>query len=104
MRELFRGGLVEAAELDRVVHPSEHARRVLDGLLVPHVRSGRPEERDVGALVERGDLERAARPRRVLLEDQRDLLADELLLLAPFSFRGLQLGREIDEVRDLLAG
>ena len=30
-----------------------------------------------------------------------DLLADELLLLASFALRGLQLGREVDEVGDL---
>src|SRR5205814_3457195 len=48
------------------------------------------------------DLERAARSRRVLLEDQRDLLADELLLLSVFLLRCLQPSGEVDQIRDLL--
>ena len=56
------------------------------------------DERDVRALVVGRDLERAARPRRVLLEDQRDLLADELLLLAALLLRRLQLGGEVEQV------
>ena len=97
-RELLGRVLREAAVLDRVVHAAEHARGVLHGLLVAHVRAGRADEGDVGALVVGGDLERAARPGRVLLEDQRDLLADELLLLAPLLLGRLQLRREVDQV------
>ena len=100
--ELLGRLLGEAAVLDRVVHAAEHARGVLHRLLVAHVRAGRPDEGDVRALVVGGDLERAARPGRVLLEDQRDLLADELLLLAAFLLGGLQLGREVEQVGDLL--
>ena len=102
LRELLGRLLREAAVLDRVVHAAEHARGVLHRLLVAHVRAAGADERDVGALVVGGDLERAARPRRVLLEDQRDLLADELLLLAPFALGRLQLGRQVDQVGDLL--
>ena len=90
--------LAEAAVLDRVVHAAEHARRVLDGLLVAHVRAARADEGDVRALVVGGDLERAARPGRVLLEDQRDLLADEPLLLAALLLGRLQLGGEVEQV------
>ena len=74
--------LAEAAVLDRVVHAAEHTGRVLHGLLVAHVRAGRTDEGDVCALVVGGDLERAAGARRVLLEDQRDLLANKPSLLA----------------------
>ena len=100
--ELLGHVLAEAAVLDRVVHAAEHPGSVLHRLLVAHVRAARPDEGDVGALVVGGDLERAARPGRVLLEDQRDLLADELLLLAPFLLGRLQLAGEVDQVGDLL--
>ena len=76
----------------------EHAGGVLDRLLVAHVRARGADEGDVRALVVGRDLEGAAGPRRVLLEDQRDLLADELLLLASLLLGGLQLGREVEQV------
>jgi hypothetical protein len=100
-RELLGGVLAEAAVLDRVVHAAEHARRVLHRLLVADVRARGADERDVGALVVGGDLERAARAGRVLLEDQRDLLAGEALLLASLALRRLELGRQVEQVRDL---
>ena len=81
-RELVGDGLAEAAVLDRVVHAAEHARGVLDRLLVAHVRAARAEVGDVCALVVGGDLEGAAGAGRVLLEDQRDLLAGEPPVLA----------------------
>ena len=56
------------------------------------------------ALVVGGDLERAARPRRVLLEDQGDLLAVQALLLAVLALGGLELGREIEQVGELFGG
>jgi hypothetical protein len=68
---------------------------------VAHVGAGWTDERDVGALVVGRDFERAARPGRVLLEDQRDCLADEPLFLAAFFLSGLQLGSEVEQVRDL---
>ena len=104
LRELVGDVLAEAAVLDRVVHAAEHAGGVLDRLLVAHVRAARADEGDVGALVVGRDLERATRAGRVLLEDQRDLLADELLLLAALLLRRLQLGGEVDEVADLVGG
>src|SRR5271166_3806925 len=74
-REFVGGRLGEASILDRVVHPPQHARRVLDGLLVAHMRAGWSEEGDVGALVICGYLESTAGPGGVLLEDQGDVLA-----------------------------
>jgi len=100
--ELLGDVLGEAAELDRVVHSTEDARRVLRGLLVAHVRTGGADEGDVRALVVGCDLERTTRPGRVLLEDQHDLLADEALLLAAFLLGRLQLGGQIDQVADLV--
>ena len=61
-----------------------------------------PDEGDVRALVVGRDLEGTAGPRRVLLEDQHDLLADELLLLAALSLRRLQLSGQVDQVADLV--
>jgi hypothetical protein len=58
----------------------------------------------VRALIVGGDLERAARARRVLLEDQRDLLARQAPLLAALALGGLQLGGEVEQVGDLGRG
>ena len=72
-----------AAELDGVVHAAEHPGRVGDRLLVTQLRAGRVQVGDVRPLVVRRDLERGPRPRRGLLEDERDLLAVEVAGLGP---------------------
>ena len=98
----FLGGLLgEAAVLDGVVHASQNAGGVLDGLLVAHVGAGRADEGDVSALIVGGHLERAPGTGRVLLEDQRDLLPDQPLSLPSLPLGGLELGRQIEEVADL---
>src|SRR6185312_13233401 len=66
------------------------------------MRAGRAEVGDVCALVVGGDLERAARAGRVLLEDQRDLLAGQTLVLAAVLLVGLQLRGQVEEVDDLV--
>ncbi len=81
LRERLDVLLGRPAVLDRVVHPAEHAGGVLHRLLVPDLRRRRVDVGDVGALVVRRDLEGAARPGRGLLEDQRDVLAAQTLLL-----------------------
>ena len=57
--QLLDVGLGGAAELDGVVHPPEHAGGVGHRLLVPELGARGIEVGHVGALVERGDLERA---------------------------------------------
>ena len=99
--QLLDVGLRVAAELDRVVHPAEHPRRVGDRLLVAELRSGRVEVGDVSTLVERGHLERRPGARRRLLEDQRDLLAVEPLDLAPGVLGDLQRLRQLQEEAQL---
>ena len=94
--------LVEAAVLDAVVQPAEHTRRVLDRLLVAHLRRLRVEIGHVRALVVRGHLERAARARRGLLEDQADLLLAEVLLLSPVLLGRLEVGRQVEQVAELV--
>ena len=93
--------LVEAAVLDPVVDPAEHARCVLDRLLVPDLRPAGIEVRHVRALVVRGDLERTAGPGGGLLEDEADLLLPEPLDLCARLLLRLELGRQIEQVVDL---
>ena len=94
--------LVEAAVLDAVVEPAEHPSRVLDALLVPHLRRHRVEIGHMGALVVRRDLERAPRPRGRLLEDQADLLLAQAFGLGAGLLRRLEIGGEIEQVADLV--
>ena len=77
--EFLDVGLGVAAELDRVVHAAQDRGGVGDRFLVPELGSGRFEVGDVRALVVGGDLEGRTGPGRGLLEDQRDLLAAQLL-------------------------
>ena len=77
LAEVLDDVLVEAAVLDAVVHPAEDARGVAHRFLVPDLRTLGPEVRHVGALVVCRDLERRARARGRLLEDDRDVLALE---------------------------
>src|SRR4029450_1905564 len=55
----------------------------------------------MGALVVRGNLERAAGARRGLFEDQRDVLADELRLFVVAVLGSFQIPRECHEKADL---
>jgi hypothetical protein len=80
-----------------------HLRRVGDGLLVPHLGAGRVQVRDVCALIEGGDLEGAARPRRALLEDQRDLFARQPLHLVAGVLGRLEGLRERGQMQELVA-
>ena len=73
--QLLDDRLAVAAVLDAVVHPAEDAGGVGDRLLFADLRAGRVEIRDRHAQIMRRDLERAARPRAGLLENQRSLLA-----------------------------
>ena len=91
-----------AAVLNAVVHTAKHARSVGDGFLFADLRAGRVEIRDRHAQIMRRDLERAARPRAGLLENQRSLLA----LAQPVGDTGLflclELGGKRQKLCDLL--
>ena len=104
LRKLLDHDLAEAPVLDPLVVATEDAGGVLDRLLLPHLAAGRAEIGDVGALVECGNLEGAARARRVLLEDQGDVLAPEALLLSPRVSSLLELEREIEQEAKLPGG
>src|SRR4051812_5313778 len=88
------GLLREAAVLDAVERPPEDPGGVLHGLLVPDLRAGRLQVRDVRALVVRRHLERRAGPGRGLLEDERDVLPGQPLDLVAAVLRGLEVRRE----------
>jgi hypothetical protein len=102
--ELVDDGLPGPAVFDGVVEASQDARRVAHRLLVANLRLMGTQERDVCALVVRGDLEGAARARGGLLEDEGDVLADEPLALVTAVLRRLQLAREPQQKLDVARG
>ncbi|KGW79196.1 hypothetical protein Y046_3834 [Burkholderia pseudomallei MSHR2990] len=101
VRELLDDLLAEATVLDRVVHPPEHARRVPHAFLVADLRRSRIDVRDVRALIVCGDFERAARAGRGLLEDERDVLAQQARLLGAAVLRALEIPREVEQIAQL---
>ena len=88
----------EAAVLNPVEHPAQHAGSVRHRLLVPDLASGGFEVGGVGALVEGGHLEGAPGAGGGLLEDQGDVAADQALgLLAGLLVR-LELGGKVQQL------
>ena len=104
LRQLADTLLTGAAVFDGVVHPSEDPRRVLERFLVADLRAGRIEIGDVRPLVVAGDLERAARARGRLLEDQADFFVGEVLLLGAGVLGALQIAREVEQITELARG
>ena len=104
LREVLAVGLLEAAEEDAVVDAPKYTRRVLHGLLLAEVDVGARKVLSVAAFVPDGDQRGIARPRRALLEDERDVLPVEQV--APDSGRAprLKLGCEVYQVQHLLVG
>ena len=100
--QLLDVGLGEAAELDAVVEAAEHARRVLDGLLLAHLGAAGVEVGHAHAEVHGADLERAAGAGGRLLEQQNDVLALEIAVRHTGVFHGLEAGRKIEQIADLL--
>src|SRR4029450_10913720 len=81
----------------------EHPGGVLDRLLVADLGRDRIEIGHVRALVVGSHLEGAARACRGLLEDQADLLVEEALDLEAATLGGLEAGREVDQVANVIA-
>jgi hypothetical protein len=102
--QLLHLGLLEAAVLDAVVHPPEHARGVADRLLLAELRSGRVEIGHMGALFVGSRLEGAARAGGGLFENERDLPALQPPNLAPGMPGLLELRREIQQELDFRRG
>ena len=100
--------LAEAAVLDAVVHTAQHACGIRDRLLAADLRTGRSEVSRAHAQVGRRHLEGAARSRRVLLEDQGDVLTREARPVQGLSWLRtglllrLQTGSHIEEIIDFL--
>src|SRR5436190_7925971 len=82
LAELFDHVLAKPTVFDRVEHSTQDARSVFDRLLLPDLRAVRSQVSHMCALVVRGHLKGAARASGRLLEDERDLLAFQPLLLA----------------------
>jgi hypothetical protein len=70
--ELAQRGLRARPQRDRGHMTGEHERRVADGLAARELQLPRPQDHRVAAELDDPDLERRARPRRRLLEDERD--------------------------------
>jgi hypothetical protein len=96
--------LVEAPELDGVVHAAEHPRGVLHGLLLADMAARRSEVRHVGALIVRSHLEPDPGPGAVLLEDERDRLAGKAPNLTTLALLDLEACGEAEERLDLGSG
>ena len=93
----------EPSELDAVVHPSEHASGVLHGLLVAQLRLTGTHVGHVRPLIVGGDFEGGPRARGRLLEDQRDVLALEPLLLGRGPLLVTELFTQVEEAEELLS-
>ena len=102
--QVLDDALGEAPVLDPVVHSTENTGRVLDGLLLPHLGRARIEVGHPHPQIPAGHLERAAGPRRGLLEQQDDVLALEIAVRGPGQLEALELRRQVDEVPDLIRG
>jgi hypothetical protein len=98
------GLLPIAPVLDAVEGPPEHAGGVLHGLLVADLGPAGLQVGDVGPLVVGGDLERRARARGGLLEDEGDVLAGQVRPLVAAVLGRLQLGRQPQEEPQLVGG
>ena len=93
--------LCESAVLDTVKHAAQDPGRILDGLLLAHLRGAGIEIGDIHAEIVAADLERAACARRCLLEEEHDVLALEVAVRLPCMLLALELCREIEEILDL---
>ena len=70
--------LAETAVFDTVVHAAKHARRVLDALLLAHLRTDRVEKGHAHAQIAPRHLEGAARARGGLFKQQHDVAAHQV--------------------------
>ena len=102
--ELLDVVLGKAAELDAVIHATENAGGVLDGLLLAHLRRTRIEVGDAHAQIHAADLEGAAGTSGGLLEKQNDVLALEIAVRNASALHVLEVLGELEQVLDLLGG
>jgi len=91
-------GLLEPTVLDSIIHATEDACRVLDGLLLAHLRAAGFEIGDAHAKVHATNLEGAARTCRGLLEEQHDVLALEIAVWHASVLLRLEIRREREKI------
>ena len=84
--------LRKSAILDAIIHAAQDASRILHGFLAADVRAVWTDVGNVGALIERGNLECAAGARRVFFEDEGDVFAFQSPGLSFRVFRRFQFG------------
>src|SRR6266852_7412522 len=94
--------LFKTTVLDAVIHATQDARGILHRLLGADMRAAGADVGDVGALVVGSHLESAAGACRVLLKDEGNLLATQMLHLCASIFRRFYLGGEVQQEEDLL--
>ena len=104
LRELLHGRLREAAVLDAVEHPSQHAGGVLHGLLDADLGAAGAQVGHVRALVMGGDLEGAAGARGGFLEDEGDVLAGHRGTFGALALGALEVAGEVQQVLDFRRG
>ncbi|MCY1438852.1 hypothetical protein D9M71_550680 [compost metagenome] len=102
--QLLDDFLLEATVLDGVVHAPEHAGGVLHAFLVADLRGVRVDVGDVGALVIGGDFKRAAGAGRGFFEDQRDVVALEMLLFGAGVLGTLEVAGQVEQVAQFARG
>jgi len=101
-REVFRGFLLKAAELDSVIEAPQHAGGVLQGFLFAHLGVG--QEGDVAALVPAGGLKGAARAGGRFLKNQHDVLPAKQIAGDAGALFALQVTGQVQQKQDLLSG
>ncbi|MNN07476.1 hypothetical protein D3C81_1203020 [compost metagenome] len=102
--QFFDDFLLEATVLDGVVHAPEHAGGVLHAFLVADLRGVRVDVGDIGALVIGGHFEGAAGAGRGFFEDQRDVVAFQVLLLGAGVLGALEVAGQVQQVAQLAGG
>ena len=94
--------LGKAAELNAVVHAAEHARGVLDGLLLAHLRARGIQVGYAHAQIHGAYLKGATGARGGLLEEQDDVFALQVAVRGARALEVLKVAGECQQVLDLL--
>ena len=102
--QILNHRLLEAAVLDTVEHAAQNLGGVLQGLLLAHLGRTGIQEGDAHAQIASADFESAAGSGGGLLEQQNDLLVAQPLVLNAVVLHSLELGRQVEQIVDLVGG
>ncbi len=96
--------MLKAAKHDAIKHAAEHARGVGDGLLLTQMDILAGETLGIAALVADGHGEGATRPCRELLEDQRNMFADQQVAPDARGTALFQIRRKLQQLQEFTIG